>query len=227
MTAIVFHRGHKPQHEGEFEEKKGGGEIELVQEQLREEERGEKQPVAEEGESAGGASLGLLQGLVCRHQEAEHHLQQQVRLRHHRLGQAHLWRTLHQQYYRAALDKVEPRHKVKSFSWSDHSISAGPGQIWVCELIFINTTDWALSGWDWTGLTIISSLNKTTKMDCSGANNTNNHNCRLSDFLLWLSAPGQLSNIIWTLGLPIVRLIFDISRNINVFISKNIQAKPD
>ena len=67
--------------------------------------------------------------------------------------------------------------------------------------------------WYWTGLTgltIISSLNKTKEMDCSGANNTNN--CRLSDFLLWLSVVTvQLSNIIWTLELPIVRLIFNIS----------------
>ena len=71
MTAIVFHGGHKPQHEGEFEEEKHWREIKLVQEQLGEEEGGENQPVAEEGEGAGGArSLGLLESLVGRHQQA-------------------------------------------------------------------------------------------------------------------------------------------------------------
>ena len=75
VAAIVFQWGYKPQHEGEFEEEEGWWEIELVQEQLGEEERGENQPVAEEGEGGGGGGAGLLEGLVCRHQETEQHLQ--------------------------------------------------------------------------------------------------------------------------------------------------------
>ena len=83
MAPIVIHRGHKPEHYEELDQSKAGGEVELVQEEFREEDEGEDEPVPEEGDGAGGVvPLGLLESLVRRDQEAEQHLQQEVGLSH-------------------------------------------------------------------------------------------------------------------------------------------------
>ena len=45
MAAIVLHGGDTPEHEGELDEGEGGREVELIQEQFRQEHHGEHQPV--------------------------------------------------------------------------------------------------------------------------------------------------------------------------------------
>ena len=48
MAAVVLPGRHAPEHEGQLEEGEGGGEVELVQEQLAQEHEGEHQPVPAE-----------------------------------------------------------------------------------------------------------------------------------------------------------------------------------
>ena len=48
MTSIVLNRSNKPEHDDELDEGEGGGEVELIHEQLGEEDEGQHQPVSEE-----------------------------------------------------------------------------------------------------------------------------------------------------------------------------------
>ena len=72
MAAVVLHGGDTPEHEGELDEGKAGREVELVQEQFRQEDHGEHQPVPEQG--PGAQSAGVLQSLVSREDQAQQHL---------------------------------------------------------------------------------------------------------------------------------------------------------
>ena len=80
VTSIVVHWRYKPEHDGQLHQGETGGEVQLVQEELREEDEGEEGPVPHQGE---GAVAGcLLECLVRGHHQAEQHLQQEVGLSH-------------------------------------------------------------------------------------------------------------------------------------------------
>ena len=77
MAAVVLHGGDTPEHEGELDEGKAGREVELVQEQFRQEDHGEHQPVPEQGAAGAGPgaqSARVLESLVSREDQAQQHL---------------------------------------------------------------------------------------------------------------------------------------------------------